>query len=400
MPLDPGLAARVREWIAADPDADTREELQSLLNAGDEVSLAGRFAGRLQFGTAGLRGALGGGPNRMNVAVVRAASAGLAHWLHAHDTAAQGAVVGYDHRHGSRVFARETAGVLAAAGVPVRLAARPWPTPVTAYAVRHYGAAAGVMVTASHNPAPDNGYKVYDGTGSQIIPPTDGDIAAAIDATGPADEIPTDINSSLITRIGDETIDAYLDVAAVCIPAGPRALKVVYTPVHGVGLDVFRALWERAGFAAPFVVQDQAEPDPDFPTAPFPNPEEPGVLDLALDLARRKRADIVLANDPDADRLAVAVPDGGDWRVLTGNEVGALLGAHILDSTTGDDRVVARSVVSARMLDRIAATAGVPSRATLTGFKWVSRAGDADHRRLVFGYEEALGYAVSPEVRD
>ena len=300
------------------------------------------------------------------------------------------------------MFARDTAGVLAAAGIPVRLASRPWPTPVTAYAVRHFGAAAGVMVTASHNPAPDNGYKVYDGTGSQIVPPVDAEISAAIVAAGPASAIAYAPDSDRIEPIGDDAIDAYLDMAAAVHrrARAARDLRVVYTPVHGVGLDVFAALWERAGFPPPIVVDAQAKPDPDFPTAPFPNPEEPGVLDLALDLARRHRADLVLANDPDADRLAAAVPSASGWRVLTGNEIGALLGAHMLATTSGDDRVVARSVVSSRLLDRIAAAAGVPARTTLTGFKWISRAGDTDGRRLVFGYEEALGYAVTPHVRD
>jgi phosphomannomutase len=391
----------VRAWIAADPDPASRAELEALLDAGDQDALASRFAGPLTFGTAGLRGALGAGPSRMNVAVVRAASAGLAHWIRAAGTEARGVVVGFDHRHLSDVFARDTAGVLAAAGIPVRLASRPWPTPVTAYAVRHFGAAAGVMVTASHNPAPDNGYKVYDGSGSQIIPPVDAEISAAIAATGPAAEIAYAPDSDRIEPIGDDALDAYLDTAATVVPPGGRRdLRVVYTPVHGVGLDVFAALWERAGFPPPIVVDAQAKPDPDFPTAPFPNPEEPGVLDLALDLARRHRADLVLANDPDADRLAAAVPVAGGWRVLTGDEVGALLGAHMLATTSGDDRVVARSIVSSRLLDRIAAAAGVPARATLTGFKWVSRAGDSDGRRLVFGYEEALGYAVTPHVRD
>jgi phosphomannomutase len=391
----------VREWIAADPDSTSRAELEALLAAGDDDALASRFAGRLTFGTAGLRGALGAGPNRMNVAVVRAASAGLAHWIRAAGLEARGVVVGFDHRHLSDVFARDTAGVLAAAGIPVRLASRPWPTPVTAYAVRDLGAAAGVMVTASHNPAADNGYKVYDGTGSQIVPPVDAEISAAIAAAGPANAIAYAPDSDRIEPLGDEALDAYLDTAAAVVTAGgPRDLRVVYTPVHGVGLDVFRALWERASFPPPIVVEAQAKPDPDFPTAPFPNPEEPGVLDLALDLARRHRADLVLANDPDADRLAVAVPTAAGWRVLTGDEIGALLGSHMLATTSGDDRVVARSVVSSRLLDRIATAAGVPARATLTGFKWISRAGDTDGRRLVFGYEEALGYAVTPRVRD
>ncbi|GIU87735.1 MAG: hypothetical protein KatS3mg009_2250 [Acidimicrobiia bacterium] len=258
------------------------------------------------------------------------------------------------------------------------------------------------MVTASHNPAPDNGYKVYDATGSQIVPPDDAEIAAGIDAAGPAASIPYDPASPRIEPLGREAVEEYLaDVlGSVPVPAAARDLKVVYTPLHGVGLGVLRELWERVGLRDPVVVVEQAEPDPDFPTAPFPNPEEPGVLDLALDLARRRRADLVLANDPDADRLAVAVPDGRDWRVLTGDELGVLLGDHVLATTAGDDRVVARSVVSSSMLDRVAAAHGVPARVTLPGFKWVSRAGDADGRRLVFGYEEALGYGVTPVVRD
>jgi phosphomannomutase len=402
--VPPALAGRVRAWIAGDPDPASRSELEALLDAGDGDELAARFSGLLEFGTAGLRGALGAGPNRMNRAVVRVATAGLARWLHHAGTAERGVVIGYDHRHGSEAFANGTAGVLAAAGIPVRLATRPWPTPVTAHAVCDRGAAAGVMVTASHNPAPDNGYKVYDGTGSQIIPPTDAEIMAGIRSAGPANAIECDETSALIEPLGDDAVRAYLDVAATVVGVGPRALRVVYTPVHGVGLDVFRSLWERVGFEPASVVEQQAKPDPDFPTAPFPNPEEPGVLDLALDLADRTGADLVIANDPDADRLAVAIPtpqtSPGRWRVLTGDEIGALLGSHMLATTAGDDRVVARSVVSSRLLDRIAAEAGVPARATLTGFKWISRAGDADGRRLVFGYEEALGYGVSPSVRD
>ena len=400
MSVPPATAGMVREWIRSDPDPDARTELEALLEAGDGAALAARFAGRLAFGTAGLRGPLGAGPNRMNVAVVRAASAGLARWINDAGRAASGVVVGYDHRHRAGEFAHDTAAVLAAAGINVWLAPHAWPTPVTAYAVLHDNAAAGVMVTASHNPAPDSGYKVYDATGSQIVPPVDVAIAAGIEAAGPANAIGYEPDSPLIEALDASSIETYLDVAAACVQPGPRALRIVYTPIHGVGLDVFGALLERAGFDAPLVVEAQAKPDADFPTAAFPNPEEPGVLDLALDLARRHRADLVLAHDPDADRLAVAIPEAGDWRVLTGDETGALLGAHMLASSAGDDRVVARSVVSSRLLDRIAAAAGVPARATLTGFKWISRAGDTDGRRLVFGYEEALGYAVTPRVRD
>ncbi|MGH8977467.1 MAG: phospho-sugar mutase, partial [Acidimicrobiia bacterium] len=311
MTLPPTLAGKVRAWIAADPDAETRAELQALLDDGDAEALRSRFDGRLQFGTAGLRGALGGGPNRMNLAVVRTASFALGRWIESNGARHGGVVVGYDHRRGSARFARDAAGVLAALGIPVRLADRAWPTPVTAYAVRHYEAAAGVMVTASHNPAPDNGYKVYDSTGSQIVPPADAEIAAHIDAAGPANAIASHPDSDRIRALGTDALDAYAAVAGAVLEDEPRRLRAVYTPLHGVGLAVFRRLWEHAGFDPPIVVDQQAEPDPEFPTAPFPNPEEPGVLDLALELANRHHADVVLANDPDADRLAVAVPHGG-----------------------------------------------------------------------------------------
>ncbi len=288
-PVPAELATRVREWIESDPDPATRAELQALLDAGATAELEDRFHAMLAFGTAGLRGALGAGPNRMNRAMVRTASAGVAHWLREHRRADGGVIVGHDHRHGSAQFARDTAGVLAAAGIPVRLATREWPTPVTAFAVRHYEAAAGVMITASHNPAPDNGYKVYDATGSQIIPPTDVEIAAAMAGTGPANAIPCDPDAALVQPLGEEAVEAYLAVAVRAVPTGPRDLRVVYTPVHGVGLDVFSKLWARAGFPDPTVVNEQGAPDPDFPTAAFPNPEEPGVLDLALALAATRR---------------------------------------------------------------------------------------------------------------
>jgi phosphomannomutase len=394
------LAARARAWIDADPDPKTRAELEALLRASATAELESRFAQRLRFGTAGLRGALGAGPNRMNVAVVRAASAGLARWLHEERDANRGVVVGFDHRHGSERFAHETAGVLAAAGIPVRLALAPWPTPVTAHAVLDRGAGAGVMITASHNPAADNGYKVYDATGSQIIPPVDAHVAAGIEEAGPANRIACDPGSDRIERLGPEAVAAYVEVAAEVVGRGPKALRAVYTPVHGVGRAVFEAAWAAAGFPDAVVVAEQAEPDPDFPTAPFPNPEEPGVLDAALALAEREGADLVLANDPDADRLAVAVRTPAGMRILTGDDIGVLLGWARLDATEGDDRVVARSLVSSRQLDAIAAAANVPCRVTLTGFKWISRAGDSDGRRLVFGYEEALGYAVTPRIRD
>jgi phosphomannomutase len=356
----------------------------------------------------------------MNRAVVRAATAAVAGWLASEGTAGGGVALGCDARHRSAEFAEEAAGVLAGAGIAVHMLPQPGPTPLLAFAVRHLGTAAGVMITASHNPAADNGYKLYLSDGAQVIPPADAEIEKRIAGLGPLARIPVAAaDSPLITRHGDEIAEAYL--AAIVAAAGPAVtdapeLNVVYTPMHGVaGRLMLRAL-EMAGFAAPHVVAAQAEPDPDFPTVAFPNPEEPGALDLALADARRLGADLVVASDPDGDRLAVAVPDragdaaadGGSesgWRVLTGDQVGALLGASLLDRTAGqaapEARLVASTVVSSTLLSKIAAAAGVRYAETLTGFKWIARAADAvPGARFVFGYEEALGYAVGDVVRD
>jgi phosphomannomutase len=426
------LAGKVAAWAADDPDAADAAELRALLARGDrsaEADLADRFAGMLTFGTAGLRGAVGAGPNRMNRAVVRAATAAVAGWLRESadggtpDGGLDGArgagagpgpvVVGCDARHRSAEFAEEVAGVLAGAGLAVHMLPLPCPTPLLAFAVRHLGAAAGVMVTASHNPAADNGYKLYLSDGAQVIPPVDAEIERRIAGLGPLSQIPVAAGSPLITRHGDEVARAYLD-AVVAMAAGTGTapvqdgLNVVYTPMHGVaGRLMLRAL-EQAGFAPPHVVAAQAEPDPDFPTVAFPNPEEPGALDLALADARRLGADLVVASDPDGDRLAVAVPDAaaaGGWRALTGDQVGALLGASLLERTAEavapGARLVASTVVSSTLLSKIAAAAGVRYAETLTGFKWIARAADGQPgTRFVFGYEEALGYAVGDVVRD
>ncbi|NUU20191.1 MAG: phospho-sugar mutase, partial [Streptomycetaceae bacterium] len=264
-----------RAWLAEDPDPDTRAELRALLDAGDEAGLADRFSGLLQFGTAGLRGELGAGPNRMNRAVVIRAAAGLAAYLNATDPGT--VVIGFDARHKSDVFARDTAAVMEAAGLHALLLPRPLPTPVLAYAIRHLGCVAGVMVTASHNPPRDNGYKVYLGDGSQIVPPADAEIAAAIDAVGPLAEVPMADGGWEV--LGEALLDAYLDRAvSVVRPKGPRDVRIVHTAMHGVGGAVMLSAFERAGFAAPTVVDAQAEPDPDFPTVAFPNPEEPGAM--------------------------------------------------------------------------------------------------------------------------
>jgi phosphomannomutase len=505
------LRAAVQAWIADDPDPGDRTELQTLLDravpaanahlagtggtgsetgagreadakvgagggaeaGGDPEAIAelrDRFGDRLHFGTAGLRGVVAAGPNRMNRAVVRAATAAVAGWLTEAGGAGQGSaagrvgagpggvgvgpgggvgagqgsaggvVVGCDARHRSGEFADEVAGVLAGAGIRVHLLPRPGPTPLLAFAVRYLGTAAGVMITASHNPAADNGYKLYLSDGAQVIPPADAEIEKRIAALGPLSQIPVaPADSPLITRHGDEIAQAYL--AALVAAAGPAEdagpeLNVVYTAMHGVAGQLMLRAMRLAGFAAPHLVAAQAEPDPDFPTVAFPNPEEPGALDLALADARRLGADLVVASDPDGDRLAVAVPDpdggrragqdpdggrragqdpdGGrragqdsaaGWRVLTGDQVGALLGASLLEQTAGqaapEARLVATTVVSSTLLSKIAAAAGVRYAETLTGFKWIARAADrVPGARFVFGYEEALGYVVGDVVRD
>ncbi|MFD5872434.1 phospho-sugar mutase [Streptomyces sp. NPDC060322] len=387
------LLTRARTWLAEDPDPETRAELEGLIEAGDEPALADRFAGTLQFGTAGLRGEIGAGPMRMNRSVVIRAAAGLAAYLKARGQTGGLVVIGYDARYRSADFARDTASVMTGAGLRAAVLPRPLPTPVLAYAIRHLGAVAGVEVTASHNPPRDNGYKVYLGDGSQIVPPADTEIAAAIEAVGPLDGVPRPESGWEV--LGDEVLDAYLArTDAVLAPDSPRTARTVHTALHGVGTSVLTAAFARAGFPEPVLVAEQAEPDPAFPTVAFPNPEEPGAMDLAFATARRARPDVVIANDPDADRCAVAVPDGGDWRMLRGDEVGALLAAHLVDR--GATGVFAESIVSSSLLGRIAEKAGLGHEETLTGFKWIARVDG-----LRYGYEEALGYCVDPDgVRD
>ena len=416
-------AARLRTaaeaWLAEDPDPATRDELASLLAAGDDAGLAERFGSRLQFGTAGLRGEMGPGPNRMNVAVVRRAAAGLGSWLldlHS-DRIGDGVAICFDARHHSREFAEDTARVLAAQGITAHLLAGPLPTPVLAYAVKKLEAGAGVMVTASHNPARDNGYKVYDATGAQIVPPVDGQISAAIDAVGPLATVElAPLDHPLVDRVGDELVESYLDDVLAMLPSVPSGppLSIVYSAMHGVGGRTVVALLERAGFGAPTLVDEQFAPDPDFPTVAFPNPEEPGAIDLTLARARAVGAELALVNDPDADRLAVAVPDplldpagpGGGWRMLRGDEVGVLLADAVLadppvPAAGGADLVpvLACSIVSSQQLGRMAAAAGIAFEETLTGFKWIARS-PGPGRRLLFGYEEALGYCVGDLVAD
>ncbi|MEV7235580.1 phospho-sugar mutase [Streptomyces sp. NPDC051020] len=390
------LITQARTWLAEDPDPETRDELAKLIDTEDLDALAARFAGTLQFGTAGLRGELGAGPMRMNRSVVIRAAAGLAAYLKAKGQTGGTVVIGYDARYKSADFARDTAAVMTGAGLRAAVLPRPLPTPVLAYAIRHLGAVAGVEVTASHNPPRDNGYKVYLGDGSQIVPPADGEIADAIAAVGPL--VGVDRPESGWEILGDEVLDAYLARTDAVLDAGsPRTAQVVYTAMHGVGTSVLTAAFARAGFPEPVLVAEQAEPDPAFPTVAFPNPEEPGAMDLAFATARLAHPDIVIANDPDADRCAVAVPDpsvDGGWRMLRGDEVGALLAAHLV--ARGATGVFAESIVSSSLLGRIAEKSGNGYEETLTGFKWIARVDG-----LRYGYEEALGYCVDPDgVRD
>ncbi|GAB2489111.1 phospho-sugar mutase [Promicromonospora xylanilytica] len=422
----PDLLARAEAWMAADVDAADVADLRALIarTTGSGVrsravaELADRFSGTLQFGTAGLRGAMAAGPNRMNRAVVIAAAAGLAAFLRAEAGASPRVVVGFDARHRSADFARDTAAVLVAAGAEVHLMPAPGPTPVLAFAVRHLDADAGVMVTASHNPAADNGYKVFlggrvvtdAGQGAQIVPPADIRIAEEIARVGPAKDVPR--AESGWTVLGSRITDEYHAAVAGLHDGEPRTkLRIVTTSLHGVGGAAVARVLAEAGFTDVVPVEEQAEPDPDFPTVAFPNPEEPGAIDMALALAQDAHADLVIANDPDADRCAVAVLDpqygtyqGAEtafsqgWRMLHGDEVGMLLGWDAAEraARAGTGGTLACSIVSSRALAAIAARHRLDHATTLTGFKWISRTPD-----LVFGYEEALGYCVDPaHVRD
>lgn len=407
-----GLIDTARAWLEQDPDPVTREELADLLDAADAGDAAAlgdlddRFGTRLAFGTAGLRGALGAGPNRMNRVLVTQAAAGLAAYLRerAGTDATPRVVIGYDGRRNSDVFARDSAEIFAGAGFDAVLLPRLLPTPVLAFAVRHLDAAAGVMVTASHNPPDDNGYKVYLGgadDGSQIVSPADAEIAAHIDAVAAGDirDLP---RGSGYEIAAESVVDAYVKATAAVAPAGPGAdgMRWVYTAMHGVGWETLARILDAAGYPPPTPVAAQIAPDGRFPTVSFPNPEEPGAMDLAFETAREVGAEFILANDPDADRLAVAIPDPAaaeGWRRLTGNQIGLLLGwraARAADAASG--ATLACSLVSSPGLAAVAEHYGLGFAATLTGFKWISRAPG-----MIFGFEEALGYLVNPEtVRD
>ncbi len=400
------LMAAATEWLAVDPDPETRAELLALLGrvtdgeAEAAADLASRFDGRLEFGTAGLRGEIGAGPARMNRVVVAQTSAGLAKVLLSR-TEHPRVVIGYDGRKNSEVFARDAAGALASAGVHAILLPRALPTPVLAFAVRHLETDAGVMITASHNPAADNGYKLYLGgsdAGSQIVPPVDAEVFAAIEtvvASGPASWN----ESSEYDVADDEVLDAYVAATARAFPLPDGDLRWVYTAMHGVGWETFDRVLRAARAPEPALVDAQLHPDPAFPTVAFPNPEEPGALDLAVAVARTAGADLIVANDPDADRLALAVRhDSGEYEQLRGNDIGLLLAASAAARAEADGRhgTLACSIVSTPGLAAVAASHGLAHRETLTGFKWISRAPG-----LIFGFEEALGYLVDPDkIRD
>lgn len=400
----------VQDWIANDPSEADRGELTALLERAENgdpdaaAELSDRFAGTLQFGTAGLRGAMAAGPNRMNRAVVRRAAAGLVRYLLEKVGDDALLVIGNDARYHSREFAEDTAAIAAAAGIRALIMPRELPTPLLAYAVQHLGADAGVMVTASHNPARDNGYKVYlggrcadqFGQGVQLVPPADADIAALIAAAPAAGDIPL---ADTYGTIGEDVIDSYVSETAALVPAMySRDLKIVYTAMHGVGTPIMRRIFSEAGFENVTEVAEQCTPDPDFPTVPFPNPEELGALDLAKELAASVDADIVIASDPDADRCSAAVPDHGTWRQLSGDEIGSLLGEYLAGGAVLEPGTptFASSIVSSRMLEQIATSHGLAYQATLTGFKWIART-----PHIAYGYEEAIGFCVNPgAVRD
>lgn len=437
------LAEVALQWADMDPEPEMAAQLrglveQSATDATAAAELTDSFAGELQFGTAGLRAAMGPGPNRMNRTVVRRAAAGVAaHLLDLAATHDAGpyrprAVIGFDARRHSTVFAQETVAIFTAAGIETFMLPMALPTPVLAFAVKHLDCEAGIMVTASHNPAKDNGYKVYLGgravaqeaRGVQIVAPHDGRIAGHIAAVSRSEQAGDTSSIPLAadgwTVLGPELLDSYKSAVVALAEADrfpSRTLRIVHTSLHGVGHETALAVLTDAGFNDTHAVPEQARPDPDFPTVSFPNPEEPGALDLAFALAQKVKADVVLANDPDADRAAIGAPDPatGQWRKFHGDEVGALLGAHLVarggsvaaagtveasgsvqkGSTADTPRtpVFANSIVSSRLLERIASSAGYRHVQTLTGFKWISRV-----HGLTFGYEEALGYCVAPEV--
>ena len=391
--MNAALIEEVKAWIADDPDPVTAAHLQSLLDAGDEAALKPLFSGFLQFGTAGLRGPIGAGPSCMNRAVVGRTAAGIASYMAKRGM--KSVVIGRDARYGSEDYTAESAEILSGAGMDVYILPRPLPTPVLAFATSHLKCDVGIMVTASHNPPQDNGYKVYIGptadginyANSQIINPTDGFIAREIDAVTSLKALP---RGNKWTVLGEDVITEYIQRTIKLAPR-PGDIKIVYTAMHGVGTETVQRVFNHAGFATLILVDEQCTPDPDFPTVAFPNPEEPGAIDLALAKARDFGADLVIANDPDADRCAAAINDPKvGWRMLRGDELGVIFGEWI--ARNHPSGTMGNSIVSSSALRKIAGHYGVDFKEVLTGFKWLAKIED-----LSYGYEEAIGYAVDSE---
>ena len=402
--MDSKLTQRVQSWIEQDPDQVTKAQLTNLLESAQTDSAAyaelqDAFLAPLEFGTAGLRGALGAGPNRMNRVTILQAASGLAQYLVQQGFAGRKVVIGFDARYNSDVFADDTARVMSGAGLEPVIFSHVVPTPVLAFAIRHLGACAGVMVTASHNPPQDNGYKVYLGDGRQIVSPVDEQISKLIKSVSDVREISQGDSGK---RVSDDVVNTYTSLTSQLLTSGPtteaqrKSVTSVYTAMHGVGWKTLRSVFDASGFAESIAAPEQRDPDPAFPTVAFPNPEEKGALDIAIALAKRSSVDVLLANDPDADRFAAAASNSaGDWITLRGDQIGSLLGWWIIErakpSGTKLSGAFANSIVSSMMLESIAKSAGLPYESTLTGFKWVSRVNN-----LTFGYEEALGYCVDP----
>ena len=392
--ISPELRAEVEEWIALDPDPKTAAQLQGWLDTENAEELKAAFSGFLQFGTAGLRGPIGAGPSRMNRAVVARAAAGIAAYMK--ERGLTSVVIGRDARYGSEDFTFESAAIFSGAGMKVYVLPRPLPTPVLAYAVRELGVDCGIMVTASHNPPQDNGYKVYLGgvvdsinyNASQIVSPADEQISAHIATMN--HEL---VRGSVWEILNDDILDRYVARTAAVAP-DVYGVKAVYTAMHGVGTETVEKVFSKAGYESPILVKAQTDPDPDFPTVAFPNPEEPGAIDMSLALARECDGDVVIANDPDADRCAAAINDGGTWRMLSGDELGALFGEYLASTSPEKyrERCFANSIVSSSLLSKIAHHHGIEFHETLTGFKWLAKLPN-----LGFGYEEAIGYSVDPQ---
>ncbi|WP_367990224.1 phospho-sugar mutase [Vibrio sp. NTOU-M3] len=408
------MMEQVTHWFQRDPDPRTREELQYLIDEKMHEELDDRFSTRLEFGTAGLRGKVGCGPNRMNRLVIQETATGLGHYLidNVDNACQRGVVIGYDGRPDSEQFAHDTAAVLTALGIKVYLTHKVAPTPVAAFGVKHFNAAAAVVVTASHNPPEYNGFKVYWENGAQIIPPHDSGIAAEIDlaATKPIPLMSLDDAQAhdLLVWLKDDYYETYRQTInaspLLTNHTDPLSITIAYTAMHGVGAEMAETLLKDAGFNSVISVAEQREPDGNFPTVNFPNPEEAGAMDMVISLADSVEAQLACANDPDADRFAVAVrkPDG-KYQMLTGDQVGCLFGHYLLNRTRPNEQLVGNTIVSSSLLNKIAQSHGAHYYQTLTGFKWLTNIAmqqQDESKSFLFAYEEALGYTVGNAVWD